>query len=258
MKWSSLGKQLAYNREIAGKTLKKYRLIMPETPKNQNIPGATCPSPSAATNNAAVTAWLFGTFNPIHMGHVAMAQAALGVSLPNGKIVRDVVLVPAAASPWKHTQPDMVPYHHRLAMCRLAVENLARITVSDIEGTLTENLAPGEPLPTWQVLQVLHQQGDIEHWPAVMILGSDALANVGHWVGAEDLLANTTWLQAPRPGSDWVETVTVNGTPRPLPNTPLPMDLVDASSTGIRQRNHTHALPKAVLDYLNNHQLVFG
>ena len=60
-----------------------------------------------------------GSFNPIHNGHLHLAQTAresLGLD--------QVVLIPANVSPFKQQNPDMASGADRLAMCRLAAETL--------------------------------------------------------------------------------------------------------------------------------------
>jgi nicotinate-nucleotide adenylyltransferase len=205
-----------------------------------------------------VTAWLFGTFNPIHNGHIAMAKAALGEEVPNiGKVVR-VVLVPAAASPWKYTRPDMLAYEHRLAMCELAVEDLDNIQVSAIEGDLLANMNDGQPLTTWQVLETLHQQEQIPQWPSVMLAGTDTLLNLPKWANAESIMAHTLWLHAVRESLDSQTKLALDSR---LHTIHLPMEPMAVSSSAIRSDNSENAqssdaLSPAVGQYLSNHGLL--
>ena len=69
-----------------------------------------------------------GSFNPIHNGHLHLAQTAresLGLD--------QVVLIPANVSPFKQQNPDMASGADRLAMCRLAAETLPFCTVDGCE-----------------------------------------------------------------------------------------------------------------------------
>jgi nicotinate-nucleotide adenylyltransferase len=60
---------------------------------------------------------LGGTFNPPHLGHLALARHALGeLGLDR------VLLMPACLSPFKRSEEDPGP-EHRLRMCRLAIED---------------------------------------------------------------------------------------------------------------------------------------
>jgi len=70
---------------------------------------------------------LGGSFNPIHRGHLLMAQAAL-----EGMGLDKVIFVPAHCSPHKIDR-DLAPARHRLAMARLAVRGQKNLIVSDVE-----------------------------------------------------------------------------------------------------------------------------
>lgn len=69
---------------------------------------------------------LGGTFDPIHLGHLAMARAARAAH----DLAR-VLLVPAAAPP--HKSADLTPFHHRMAMAEITARAEAWLEASDIE-----------------------------------------------------------------------------------------------------------------------------
>ena len=71
-----------------------------------------------------------GSFNPVHLGHVAMAKAALKY-LP----CANFIWMPAACSPFK-TNQNLAEEHHRFAMCELVADEDPRMTVSNLEFTL--------------------------------------------------------------------------------------------------------------------------
>ncbi|NIA22030.1 MAG: adenylyltransferase/cytidyltransferase family protein, partial [Anaerolineaceae bacterium] len=75
------------------------------------------------------TALFGGTFNPIHLGHLAIARAAL-----DELGLEKLVLVPSARPPHKTARP-LAPDEDRLEMCRLAVAAAGdpRLEVSDVE-----------------------------------------------------------------------------------------------------------------------------
>jgi nicotinate-nucleotide adenylyltransferase len=77
---------------------------------------------------ATVRVGLFGgTFNPIHVGHLAVARAALDSLDLSG-----VVFIPAGDPPHKGAH-DVASAAHRLAMVRLAVAGKPHFSVSDFE-----------------------------------------------------------------------------------------------------------------------------
>ena len=71
---------------------------------------------------------LGGTFDPIHLGHLRLAKE-IGEELE----MENVYLVPAALPPHKDSRP-VTPFHHRLAMTRLAAEEAPILEAQDLEG----------------------------------------------------------------------------------------------------------------------------
>src|SRR6185503_8688531 len=69
-----------------------------------------------------------GSFDPVHVGHLSIAQHIL-----NGLKLEKVILVPAAAPPHKQDGRKMASAEDRLAMCELAIHNMHGLAVSDFE-----------------------------------------------------------------------------------------------------------------------------
>ncbi|HOE12984.1 MAG TPA: adenylyltransferase/cytidyltransferase family protein, partial [bacterium] len=69
-----------------------------------------------------------GTFNPIHIAHLALAQAALETL-----DLKEVIFVPAGEPPHKRSQADLAHAEHRYRMVQLAVTDNPRFTVSRFE-----------------------------------------------------------------------------------------------------------------------------
>jgi nicotinate-nucleotide adenylyltransferase len=131
---------------------------------------------------------LGGTFNPPHLGHLALARHAretLGLDR--------VFLMPAREPPHKREAPDPGP-QHRLAMCRLLTEDEPAVAACALE---TERAGPSYTVDT---LRELHAR-----WPEVQltfIAGSDAAHTLSSWREPEALLALAEWAIAARPGAD--------------------------------------------------------
>jgi len=125
-----------------------------------------------------------GSFDPIHVGHLAIALAAVE-SVP-----LDVVLfVPARRSPLKERGP-VASEADRHAMLVRAVAGEPRFDVSRIE------LDREPPSYTVDTLEALRERGDL-----FLILGSDALAELDRWREPERIRALATILVARRPGA---------------------------------------------------------
>lgn len=119
---------------------------------------------------------LGGSFNPIHVGHLSIAQqvrSALGLEC--------IVLLPAAVSPHKLADPDMASSSDRLEMCRLAIRNLVGLEVSALE------LRRGGVSYTIETARELRgaygKDAEIR-----FIIGSDSLAELPLWREAEELV----------------------------------------------------------------------
>lgn len=125
-----------------------------------------------------------GTFDPVHVGHLAIAEAAL----ESAKLDR-VIFVPARQSPLKDREPT-ASAADRLAMLEAATKNEPRFSVSRVE------LEREGPSYTVDTLNALKAEGDL-----YLILGSDALAELHRWRSPERIRALASLLVARRPGA---------------------------------------------------------
>ena len=125
-----------------------------------------------------------GTFDPVHVGHLAIAQAAL----ESAKLDR-VIFVPARRSPLKGREPS-ASAGDRLAMVEAATKNEPRFAVSRVE------LDREGPSYTVDTLESLKDQGQL-----FLILGSDALADLPKWHSPDRIRALASLLVARRPGA---------------------------------------------------------
>lgn len=125
-----------------------------------------------------------GTFDPIHVGHLAIAQAALEC-VP----LERVLFVPARRSPLKERGPFALEAD-RLAMLRLAVEDEPRFEVSTLE-LEREGLSY-----TVDTLELLQGRGDL-----YLIMGADAVSEFHRWRDPERIRDLAVLLVASRPGA---------------------------------------------------------
>ena len=125
-----------------------------------------------------------GTFDPVHVGHLAIAQAAL----ESAKLDR-IVFVPARRSPLKDRGP-LAGEADRLAMLEAATMGEPRFSVSRVE------LEREGPSYTVDTLDALKGEGELH-----LILGSDALADLPKWRSPERIRELAKILVARRPGA---------------------------------------------------------
>ncbi len=186
-----------------------------------------------------------GSFNPPHVAHLAVAEAArdhLGLDR--------VVWIPAATPPHKQHR-DMPAAEHRLAMTRLAVAGNDAFVVSDVE---IERAGVSYTVDTVWALQ--------EAYPEVafhLLLGGDSLAQFGSWVQPEEIVRRVPLVVYPRPAAD------LSNVPASLMarTTLLDRPLLDPSSTALRRLLHAgrsvrYLVPDPVLAYAAEHGLYAG
>lgn len=139
----------------------------------------------ARARNRRVRLGVFGgTFDPVHVGHLAIARAALE-AVPLDRIL----FVPARRSPLKDRGP-IADAADRLAMLESAIADEPRFAVSRME------LDRDGPSYTVETLERLGGADEL-----FLILGSDALADFPRWKDATKVAALATLLVADRPGA---------------------------------------------------------
>lgn len=116
---------------------------------------------------------LGGTFDPVHNGHLTIAEKALAALR-----LQAVIFIPNKTPPHRH-KPIASP-EHRLAMAEIAAESNVKFMASDIEITREG------PSYTIDTVKALH--ADFPQAPLCLILGSDAFADFNTWEQWEQIL----------------------------------------------------------------------
>lgn len=125
---------------------------------------------------------LGGSFDPVHWGHLRMAQAALSqLSLER------VLWVPDRYPPHK----QVCPYEHRRAMVECAIANRPAFILPTIRA---QGGAINYAIKTFSALRQTYPNGE---W--FWIIGSDAFATLPRWYRREALVPACHWIVAPRP-----------------------------------------------------------
>jgi nicotinate-nucleotide adenylyltransferase len=125
-----------------------------------------------------------GSFDPVHVGHLAIALAALE-SVPLDR----VLFVPVRRSPLKDRDP-LASVADRVAMLEAALVGEPRFALSRVE------LERDGVSYTVDTLEALRAQGEL-----FLILGSDALADLARWRRPDRISELATILVAARPGA---------------------------------------------------------
>jgi nicotinate-nucleotide adenylyltransferase len=128
-----------------------------------------------------------GTFDPPHLGHLILAEAA------REQLQLDRVIFIPAGDPWRKADRKVTPAFHRLEMTRLAAEGNPAFEVDDYEVIRD---GPSYTVETLEILQDhLGPEVDLS-----LILGEDALADLPNWREPERLAELSTIAVANRRG----------------------------------------------------------
>ena len=146
---------------------------------------------------------LGGTFDPIHLGHLAAARAAIECAH-----LDRVLVVPTGVPP--HRPPTMAGAHDRLEMSRLATAGDPRFEVSDIE---LRRAGPSYTVETLRALRRLHPDDEM-----FLILGWDAAKLMDTWHEPEEVRRLARVVVVTRPGSGAPATTTEILCERPTPD----------------------------------------
>jgi nicotinate-nucleotide adenylyltransferase len=133
---------------------------------------------------------LGGTFDPIHLGHLGLAAAAL-----DRLGLDEVVFVPAGRPPHKLGRP-ISPASDRLAMVELAIAGRPRFRVSPVE---IEREGPSYTVDTVEALRDLAARSG-RPVELTVILSAESFADLEEWHEPGRLLRNARIAVAPRPG----------------------------------------------------------
>lgn len=191
---------------------------------------------------------LGGTFDPVHYGHLAIAEEAR-VRLP----VDLVLFVPARTQPLRKNERISSP-EHRAAMLERAVLGNPAFRLSRIE---FERPGPSYTVETMTLLHQRYAKGS----EFFFVLGTDAFAELAHWKDPQRLITLCRFAVFQRPGCDFE--------PRNLfLKFPLLRDRtlflegphLRISATELRERVRRHLpiryqLPDAVEEYIQSHNL---
>lgn len=136
----------------------------------------------------AKTGLFFGSFNPVHAGHLIIASY-----MANYTDLAEVWLVVSPQNPLK-TKKGLGNMYDRLEMARLATEPAEKLKVSDIEFKL--------PQPSYTVDTLAHLREKYPSREFVLIMGADNLTSLKKWKNYEVLLQEYQIYVYPRPGAD--------------------------------------------------------
>jgi nicotinate-nucleotide adenylyltransferase len=181
----------------------------------------------------------FGTFNPIHVGHLIIAN-----HMAEHSHLDQVWMVVTPHNPLKKKNTLLDDYH-RLQMVHLATENFPKIKPSDIEFKLAQ--------PNYTVNTLVHLQEKHPDYEFSLIMGEDNLKSFHKWKNYEIILEHHDIYVYPRISSE-AENLDLKNHPKiHLIDAPV----VEISSTFIRDnikkgKNIQPLLPLKVWEYIDH------
>lgn len=188
---------------------------------------------------------LGGTFNPVHIGHLILAEEA------REKLGLDkIIFIPTALPPHKDNF-NIAPASDRLEMLRLAMEGNKFFAVSDIE------IKRGGRSYTIDTIKELKKDNPLDG--LYFIIGSDLLTYFDGWKDVDQIAKAVTFVAATRPGYP-LEDIGSYAAMRQAGVKTLAIRAVDVSGFEVRQcvkenKSFRYLVPDKVFDYINQRKL---
>lgn len=194
---------------------------------------------------------LGGTFNPVHLGHLFMAnEVAWRLALDR------VLMIPCCQPPHK-PGADVAPAADRLAMVRAAVAGNPRLDASDLE------IRRGGVSYTIDTLAELARADAAAE--RFLIVGADSIAELPSWHRAAEIASLAQWVLVARPGYDFgavklLAPILPAGGVERLRRFCLEVPALDVSATDLRRRLRAgepirYLVPDAVATYIETRRL---
>lgn len=183
----------------------------------------------------------FGSFNPMHIGHLILAN-----HFAENTDLNEVWIVVSPQNPLK-PRATLLADHHRYAMVQAACENYPNIKPSNIEFSL--------PKPSYTIDTMVYLEEKYPNYQFVLLMGEDSFCSLPKWKNYKLLLERYSMYVYPR-NSHEIPKFDFNAPLVKWINAPL----IEISATLIRKmirekKNVRPLLPPEVFDYLDGSSL---
>ena len=187
------------------------------------------------------TGLFFGSFNPVHIGHMIIANHMIQYT-----DLKEVWMVVSPHNPLK-SKASLAKDSDRLHLVQLAIDDNPHIKASNIEFSL--------PVPSYTIDTLIHLQEKYPKREFCLIMGGDNVESLPKWKNYELLLQNYDIYVYERPGYN---TTLAADYPRIKIVKDVPM--MDISATFIRnairdKKSIQYLVPEKVFDYLDGSQM---
>ncbi len=179
----------------------------------------------------------FGSYNPIHIGHLAIANYLVEYT-----DIQQLWFIVSPQNPFKKKENLLADYH-RLELVNLAIENDERFKASDIEFNLSK--------PSYTVDTLAYLQERYPNYSFKILMGSDNLGSFPKWKNFDAIIENYGVIVYPRPGFD-LSKVPVHKNITVAEGAPL----MEVSSSFIRnaireEKDIRHFVPQRAWEYID-------
>ena len=130
---------------------------------------------------------LGGAFDPIHLGHINLADDILDTLKLTG-----IIFIPSFSHPFKNDNISS-SFEHRVAMLNLVCKNHINFIVSTIEKNLS-----GYTIDTIRKLKELYSQTKF-----TFIVGTDSLSQLNQWRNPDEIISEVNLIAGKRPGYEY-------------------------------------------------------
>ncbi len=175
-------------------------------------------------------ALLLGSFNPVHLGHIKIAQTVV-----DKKLAQQTWLVVSPQNPLKN-QSELADFNHRANMAEIAVKNSTNVEVCLVEKDMT---TPSYTINTIQKLNEQYPQHEF-----FILCGSDIVAQLDKWHRIDELKKLVEFVVYPRGDNNEPHSDAFDGA-----------QLLEISSTKLRNALVYSELPTGVYEYIKENNL---
>lgn len=196
-------------------------------------------SDTAKKNDGIKKTGIFGgAFNPVHNGHVRLAEEAV-----KQLKLRRLLIIPTYVSPHKNT--ELAPFEDRAEMCRRAFGHIPAAEISDIEMRL------GGTSYTINTVRALKELYPDEQF--FLIIGGDMLFSFEKWYKYESLLKETKVCAAARDDDslvDMMEYANEIGRVKVLPTRAVTMSSTEVRAAVAAGEDISAMVPEGTAEYI--------
>ena len=198
------------------------------------------------SDNVKKTGVFGGAFNPVHNGHVRLAEEAV-----KQLKLRRLLIIPTYVSPHKHT--ELLPFEDRAEMCRRAFGHIPGVEVSNIEVRLG---GTSYSINTVRALKEMYPDEQL-----FLLIGGDMLFSFDKWYKYESLLKETKVCAVARDDDslvDMMEYANEIGRVKVLPTQAVTMSSTQVRETVANGGDISEMVPAGVAEYIREKGLYGG